>query len=266
MHALGPAWEVVFRNDVHAPGSVDWVLMEGMVTLCAETAPVLYDAACTPASVYRPGLRPELEEVLTRLLTAVTSEEERVDRIAQFCSHLQDDCGDDVEAMRFGGTEEELIQRGSDWCADVARVACGLCQMAGMPARLLYTVRRRDAYCGHVVVEVCRRGRWGAMDPLCKVVFRWPDGRPASAWELMHESDLVLAHRREAGTPYTTPDQFGRCAISEYRFGDMSWYDYSVSGLNDYYRSIFAMALQGWPGGFRWLHGEDSLQENAGHE
>ena len=72
LHALGSAWEVVFRNDVHAPGFVDWVLMEAMVSLCAETAPIFYDDTHAPAPAYRPGLRAELEEVLTQLTGQVT--------------------------------------------------------------------------------------------------------------------------------------------------------------------------------------------------
>jgi hypothetical protein len=34
-------------------------------------------------------------------------------------------------------------------------------------------------------------------------------------------------------------------------------YDYPVSSMNDYYRSILERSLQGWPGGLRWLHEED---------
>ena len=35
-------------------------------------------------------------------------------------------------------------------------------------------------------------------------------------------------------------------------------YDYAVSPINDYYRSILEMSGRGWPGGLRWLHGEDA--------
>ena len=37
---------------------------------------------------------------------------------------------------------------------------------------------------------------------------------------------------------------------------DSDTYDYTVTGLNEYYRAILTMANKGWPGGLRWLHGE----------
>ncbi len=266
LHALGPAWEVVLRNDAHPRGSVDRTLMEGMVALCPETAPALYDPARVPAVVYRAGMRPELETIVSDLLAGTTGDEEQVDGIAARCSHLKDDSSDDLDAVRLGGTEEEILRRGSEECADVARVACALYQVAGFPSRPVYTAHARDPYCGHVLVEVSRRGRWGALDPLCHVVYQWPDARPATAWELMGNHALIEAHARPQGTPYTTPGQFGRCAVSAYRFGDVGWYDYSVGGVNDYYRAILKMAQGGWPGGFRWLFGEDRAEEAEPHE
>ncbi len=35
-------------------------------------------------------------------------------------------------------------------------------------------------------------------------------------------------------------------------------YDYTITGLNAYCISILEMSNQGWPGGLRWLHGEDA--------
>jgi hypothetical protein len=31
----------------------------------------------------------------------------------------------------------------------------------------------------------------------------------------------------------------------------------TITGVNDYYRSILKMADKGWSGGLRWLHIED---------
>lgn len=36
-------------------------------------------------------------------------------------------------------------------------------------------------------------------------------------------------------------------------------YDYTVSGVNRYYGQVLDMAERGWPGGLRWLRGEDGL-------
>jgi hypothetical protein len=46
-------------------------------------------------------------------------------------------------------------------------------------------------------------------------------------------------------------------AITNYFVCRWKNYDYTITGVNDYYRSILKMADKGWPGGLRWLHSED---------
>jgi hypothetical protein len=151
--------------------------------------------------------------------------------------------------MRFGGTEEAIIARGTDWCTDVARVGCALYQVAGFPSRIVSLFNLHAAYSGHVIVEVHRRGAWGAVDTNSGVVYRKDDGRPATMWDLMNDAEVVKRHDAQ-------PSQFTGAGIANYRVRDSDFHDYTVSGLNDYYRTILSMAEQGWPGGLRWLHGE----------
>ncbi|MGH2586405.1 MAG: transglutaminase domain-containing protein, partial [Dehalococcoidia bacterium] len=101
---------------------------------------------------------------------------------------------DDLDAMVVGGTEEEIIERGSDWCTDLARVACVLCQVAGIPARLVYLADTRRAYGAHAIIEAYRGAAWGALDPTTGVVYRHPDGRPASTWDLQRDRRLLASH------------------------------------------------------------------------
>ncbi|HUU42554.1 MAG TPA: hypothetical protein VMX57_02180 [Planctomycetota bacterium] len=84
---------------------------------------------------YERGGRPGLEDVLARVTTPSTADEERIAAISRFCTSLGADVPDDLDAMRLGGTEEEILRRGSDWCTDVARVGCILCQVADVPSR-----------------------------------------------------------------------------------------------------------------------------------
>jgi len=162
--------------------------------------------------------------------------------------------------MRVGGTEEQIIQRASDWCTDVARVGCVLCQVAGMPARLVYLADIGKAYSGHAIIEAFYSGRWGAVDSSTGVIYSHRDGRPAGTWELMRDPALLAAHARPGAT-YTNAGQFSAAAIVNYSVADRDAYDYSVSGLNDYYRSILAQSARGWPAGLRWLHDEDKAAE-----
>ena len=104
-----------------------------------------------------------------------------------------------------------------------------------------------------------RAGAWGAVDASTDVVYRHGDGRPASTWDLMADPALIEAH---GPAPYTSRGQFRRAALSNYPVWESSRYDYSQSRPNDYYRSILDMALKGWPGGLRWLHGEDGARRS----
>ena len=253
---FGPAYAAMLANDAHAPGSVDRVLTQQMVLLRAETAERLY-SAFTPTRVeYEAGSRPQLERYVREATAGRGSGGRKVAAIAEFCRDLGRGAADDLDTMIIGGTEEGIIARSSDFCTDVARVGCILYQVAALPARLAFLANTARAYSGHVIVEVYRRGRWGAVDACTAVLYRDADGRPATTWQLINDAALVEAHAT-AGAHYTSPGQFRAAAIANYFVADHGAYDYTVAGLNAYYRSVLERSQAGWPGGLRWLHGED---------
>lgn len=258
LNQFGPAYRVMLENDSHAPGSVDRVLMEKMVRLLPQTKDYLYEEHTPTKSHYRKGLRPQLEEYVRETLLDCQSDEERIESLTRFTSSLADHTRDDLDTMQVGGTEEEIIERGSDWCADVARVGCAFFQIIGFPARMVYLVDTEKAYSGHVINEVYRAKAWGAVDPLTNVIYRHPEGEPASAWDLTNNPSLVKRHSKRKTTPYTTVGQFREAAISNYFVWVSTEYDYTMSSINPCCRSILEMSNRGWPGGLRWLHGEDS--------
>jgi len=256
---FGRAWQYVFEHDTHAAGSVDRVLFAGMVRICRETADCLYGRFTPTELVDTSGVSPELIRYAAEAAHGRVTSEQRVEGIVRFTAGLADGVDEpDLDGMVVGGTEEEIIARGSDWCVNVARVACALCQLVGIPARLVYLCNSVQAYCGHAIIEAHRQGTWGAVDSSTNVVYRHGDGKPATTWDLMNEPGLTGAHRRP-GAAYTHPDQFKAAAVVNYFVWDRTRYDYTVSGINDYYRSILEMANRNWPGGLRWLHGEDRL-------
>ena len=108
-----------------------------------------------------------------------------------------------------------------------------------------------------MIIEVYRAKIWGVVDPLTNVVYRHPGGKPASTWDLMNNPRLAECHWKNQSTLHTTVNRFRGAAISNYFVWRWREYDYTVSKINDYYRSILKLAEQGWPGGLRWLHGED---------
>jgi len=254
---FGPAYKIMFENDAHASGSVDRILMENMILLRSETADYLYSRYTPLTNLYKKGSRPKLEQYVRKAIFRCNSDEERIEAIAQFTSNLQKKVSDGLNLMQVGGTEEEIITRGSDWCVDVARVGCALYQVARFPARMVYLIDTEKPYSGHVIIEVCRAEIWGAVDPLTNVIYRHPGGKPASTWDLMNNHRLIERHWRDKFTLYTTVDQFRGAAISNYFVWCWGEYDYTVSEINDYCRSILEMSDKGWPGGLRWLHGKD---------
>lgn len=270
--AFGRAYQYMLEHDTHAPGSVDRKLVRGIVRLCPETAELLYSSFTDLTVRYEPGSRPALERVLSKAGRAGPQgrpseamadkprrppEEALLTHIVAFTRDLATTVDDDLDNMRFGGLEEEIIARGSDWCTDVARVACVLCQVAGIPCRIVNLFNLDQAYSGHVIIEAYRSGAWGTADACTAVVYRKPDGRPASVWDLMCDPGLIEAHVGPDAF-YTTVEQFRAAGIMNYYCWESDKYDYTVSNLNDYCRSILEMAEKGWPGGLRWLHGEDT--------
>jgi transglutaminase-like putative cysteine protease len=254
---FGQAYGVMLENDSHAPGSVDRVLMQEMVKLCSETSGYLYSAHTPIEVLYERGTRPKLESYVENLTAQAASDEEVVEEISQFTSRLQEKAEQDLDKVRIGGLEEEIIERGSDWCTDLARVGCVLCQIVGLPSRLVTLVDVEKPYSGHVIIEVYRAGVWGAVDSTTNVVYRHASGNPATTWELMNDPKLIGLHWRDESTPYTNIGQFRAAAISNYFVWQWKEYNYTVSGVNGYYRLILEMADKGWPDGLRWLHGED---------
>ena len=262
LNQFGPAYKVMFENDTHVPGSIDRVLMENMIRLCSETVGYLYSEYTPTRSFYRKGTRPELERYIEKAVLGCYSNEESIEAIAKFTSGLQEKASSNLDSMRFGGMEEEIIVRGSNWCSDVARAGCALCQVAGFPARIVYLIDTEKAYSGHIIIEVYRAKVWGAVDPLTNVIYRHPGGKPAYTWDLMNNPRLIKSRSRGRSTPYTVVGQFRGAAISNYFVWRWREYNYIASRINDYYRSILKIAGQGWPGGLRWLHGEDVLTTN----
>ena len=248
--SFGRAYRTMLENDPHAAGSVDLEIMSGMIRLCRETAPYLYGGYSDLTTGYPGGSRPVLEELLSEGELPADDPERQVARIAELTQALdREDAPAELGEMKFGGTEEEIIARGTDWCTDVARVGCALYQVAGFPSRIGSLFNLHAAYSGHVIVEVHRLGAWGAVDTNSGVVYRKDDGRPATTWDLMNDAEVVMRHDAQ-------PSQFTGAGIANYRLNDSDCHDYTVSGLNDYYRTILSMAEQGWPGGLRWIHGE----------
>jgi transglutaminase-like putative cysteine protease len=254
---LPAPYRAMFENDPHPKGSVDWGIWDSMVRLIPETAVELYSHFTPTQATYEAGTRPQLEYLARGPDFASASPEESVRAVVQYTSGLGPSAPVPLDEMKFGGTEEEIVARGSEWCGDVARVATALLQVVGLPARIVILEDVGRAYCGHTIVEAWRDGIWGAVDPVSNLVYRKEDGSPATTWDLINRPGLLDAQPRAGCTPSAHRGQFRWVAIANYRIGARDSVDYRIGAINQYYRTILTMSDQGWPGGLRWLFGED---------
>jgi len=252
---FGTAYARMMRHDPHAPGSIDRRLLAVAVGLDARSAPRLYDSRRRPTSSYHSGTRPQLEAAAWALRES--DPEATIAAIAKRTSSLADRAPHRIEALRFGGSEEAILDRGSDWCADVARVAAALAQVAGIPSRIVQLADIARPYSGHTVIEAFRGRRWGCVDSRTGVVYLDPRGQPASTWDLIRHPAWISRYYRSDSAPYSRAGQFRRAAIAEYRLPVRPASLYRTSRVNDYYRSVLRLSSRGWPGGLRWRFGED---------
>lgn len=208
---FGAAYEVMLRNDPHDPRSIDHELLRRMVRLDPESYDLLYA---------EPPFCPHMEgHDLYGLAQTLKKQEDRasIETILAFTSGIAKKCETSLEKKRFGGTEQEILARGTDWCTDMARVVVVLLGCIGIPARVLYLADPERAYHGHSAVD---------------------------AYTLMYEPQ----HLKHLPEEYRS--LFQCIAVSRYDPMDPS-NDYSVSAVNAYYRTVLTREHHG-----HWMMGE----------
>ena len=133
----------------------------------------------------------------------------------------------------WGGTEEFVIAKGSDWCAELARVFCALCEVSGIPARIVFALDGSDD--GNVLAE-CRDGdEWMLVDPLAAKLYRDSHvGRVGAARMHQLTSEEKRALTASAENYYVCERFFRHLSVSEYSIRDSARYDYGLSRCNEY--------------------------------
>ena len=161
---------------------VDGYLVHEQILLCPETASYLYQP---PAPVrYRRGSRPVLERTAEELVRDAQTETDEAIAIMRFCRDLYRRRSG--RHLFYGGTEEELIEKGEQLCECLSRLFTALCETSGIPARILtHTIG------GHVTAEAYADGRWGYVDPRAGMYFRRPEGGLYSVGELFDDPSLL---------------------------------------------------------------------------
>ena len=247
---FGKAYEYMFKNDLHHKRSVDHAILKNMILLDKDSKPFLYEA---PNAVSQDISNHELYEIALKLKG--DNHLESINRTIEFVIEIVKKCDTPFEEMVFGGTELEIIKRGSDWCTDISRVGSALIQCLGMPSRIAILVNPFKAYHGHQVVEVYLDGTYMMCDFLYGVIARLD--RNYSVYELINKPELVHKIYSSKIDDSKQLDYivglYNLAAISEYNVSKK--HNYQTSKPNEYYLKMMNLKQDG-----TWQMNEDKLE------
>jgi len=233
---FGKAYEVMFAHDLHNPASIDHELMKNMILLDDQSAAILYSRVVR----HNYGGH-ELYQFAQQFKASI--EKETIQNVLRYTQEIAAAFDTDFDDMLFGGTEKQILDRGTDWCSDMARVGAVLLQCLGIPCRMLYLANPGKAYNGHVVNEAFYEGRYGVVDFIYG--YQFYDRTPKSAFEIQRNPEILAAY------PESYQGLFSAIAISEYD-PCTPGNNYSISRPNDYYLKLIHTDHENM-----WLMGED---------
>ena len=165
-------------------GGVDVEIIDDQVILNEKTVDYLYSDYTPLETHYVPGSRPMLEAIVAEHVAEGMAQREKALALMRRVRDNRDS-GLARPELFCGGTEEELVKRGAIMCNEVARLFVCLCQIAGLPARVMGA-----HISGHMMTEVYIDGRWGWIDPMKGIAPVNDAGQPASVWELFRDPAL----------------------------------------------------------------------------
>ncbi len=184
--------------------------------------------------------RPILDRIIQPLLVKNKSLIDNLNSICSFTSALETNFPISHQSNSkyyatpndyfWGGTEEMIIAKGSDWCHEIARLFCACTQVCGIPSRIVYTYGEED---GHVIAEVFTGEKWLLVDPLLNIIYH-KNNVLYSCIDIYENNEIV---NKFSGGYYCDPKFFKYLAISDYKLSMSDQYDYRLSYCNDYYYS-----------------------------
>lgn len=231
-------YEIMLRNDVHDPDSIDGKLLERMILLDEESFAYLYsDINHYDLSSH------ELYDYAKQFKG--NTDKETVNNVLVFTSDIAKDYDVDFKDMLFGGSEKQIIERKTDWCADMVRVAAVLLMCNDIPSRIIQLANLDKAYNGHVAVEAYYEDHYGFIDPLYG--YQFYDNEPVSVYEIQNNHDYL----KDYDEYYS--GLFSAVAISDYNPMDLD-NKYIITKPNEYTTRIIYEDHDG-----KWFMNEDKV-------
>lgn len=221
--AFGPLIAAELARDPHRPDSVDAVLLDRQVRLTAWSHAALYAVPDDPPR-YQPGSRPELERHLRDALGEAFHPVQIAAALTRFCARLSD--RSDTDPL-FGGTEEQIIERGSSTAAERARLLGALAQAAGLHARVVFLMRT-DPVERHAVTEILLPRQWCVFDGYSGRYFARLKSLYASAWDIQRRPELVDHHPDHGRQRYIDSAYYRHAGIAAYDIADQAKFEYPI--------------------------------------
>ena len=234
---FGKAYGYMLRNDLHNINSIEHKLMQEQIRLDSVSEPFLY-------GVYQILYPLENHELYTfSQKFKMENELESIKAVVRYTSKLASNFNVPLKDMLFGGTEKEILTRGTDWCFDLARVAAVILDCIGLTSRFVFVANPYKAYNAHALLEVYYNDSWGVIDPLYGYIFF--DTKPINAKDIIHSAQL-----KSMNEDYK--NMFNQISIAEYNPNDVD-NKYIISKCNEYTYKINTNIQDG-----TWLLGEDN--------
>ncbi len=248
MYGISNIIDEMIDNRVFKRGTVDAVLQDSSLKLVPQNIDNFY--FCDDYARYidinkLKDKRSELFRLAERITSGVYSDEQKLDRILNYTATLSKNFPLENQNNEkiyktpkeyfWGGTEELLIFKGSDWCAEVARVFCALCQCSNIPARIIYTFSRVD---GHIINEAFIEGRWILVDSTNGFIYRHEE-EYASLEKMVFDKNYRIESLKTYTQKYyySKPCYFEHVFISFYWVSEYEKYNYEISFCNEYYEA-----------------------------
>ncbi|MBN2310730.1 MAG: transglutaminase family protein, partial [Candidatus Hydrogenedentes bacterium] len=228
---IGEARKRAFRCNyvqlsVNYGDAVDFQLRQELVVVCPQTLEFLYSGFTPLETRYVKGSRPALEKVAAEATAGCSTAREKALALMRYCRDLYDEkwyTGAFGEYV-YGGTEEELIEKGEILCECLGRLHVALCEVSGIPGRLVMHVVG-----GHICSEVHVDGGWAYMDPRCGMYFVKADGTLASLRDLLNDPGLVRAQpdevKADVGPWWTWEERAWKCEHKYFRLEEVNGFE-----------------------------------------
>lgn len=222
--ALPAAVAAAVATDPHRPGSVDHHLLTTQVVVTPANQAAWYRPPGSPPAMRSP--RPYLQAIVSTVTADAVHAFQRASALRRWVAAVPRTFPEggrsthagfwgNFETFLCGGTEEEVIKKGSPLAAELARVLVTLAHLAGLPARLAF-LYADDPPVRHCVAEIYVAGRWSVFDPISDRSFAWSKHGYASAWDIHLQPWLLDGLRDHARLPYVAARFYRTVALALY--------------------------------------------------